>query len=150
MPQSLSNVLIHATFSTKHRKPLINEELQSDLNGYIGGTLKGINCPPIIVNGVEDHIHGLYKLSRTITIAKSIEEIKKESSKWIKKQVDGLHSFSWQNGYAAFSVSESKNDHVIRYIKHQKEHHKTKTFKEELLQLLEKHNVDYDDQYLWN
>ena len=105
MPQSLARVLVHLVFSTKNREPMIVAGIRKRTFDYLGGTLKGIGCPPIIVGGMPDHVHMLFVLARTLSVSKAVEEVKKESSKWAKKHIDPR--FYWQNGYGAFSVSPS-------------------------------------------
>lgn len=153
MPQSLSKNTIHLVYSTKNRHPFITEAVRSELHSYIATILKNIKSPAIIINSVEDHIHILFTLHTTITLSKAIEEIKKSSSKWIKTKSttsDMLSKFAWQSGYGAFSVSESNLNQVTTYIKNQKEHHRTKTFQEELKIILTKHSIPYDERYLWD
>ncbi len=129
---------------------MIDSELKKDLESYIAGILINWECPCIEINAQPDHIHILLRLSRTISVSKIIEEIKKSSSKWIKLQVKELHDFAWQNGYGAFSVSNSRLKKVKRYILLQEEHHATFSFKEEFIRFLEKHEVEYDERYLWD
>lgn len=108
MPQSLANVLVHIIFSTKNRMPFLKaKELCLAANGYLAGILRNLECPPLIVNSVEDHVHILCNLSRKIAIAKLLEELKKSSSTWLKTQNANLRDFHWQAGYGAFSVSQS-------------------------------------------
>jgi putative transposase len=100
MPQSLSNVLLHVIFSTKDRTPLLKSpEIRNELHGYMIGTLKNLRCPSLKIGSVEDHVHILCQLSRTMAIAKLIEELKTGSSAWLKKQDKSLSRFYWQNGY---------------------------------------------------
>src|SRR5439155_6733561 len=107
MPQSLSNVLIHLVFSTKNRYPFLRRrELRDVMTGYLIGTLENLNCPPVQVGVVEDHIHIFCNLHRTIAIAKLVEELKTSSSVRIKEEGADLHDFHWQNGYGVFSVSQ--------------------------------------------
>ena len=150
MPQSLAKVYLHTVFSTKFRQPLILPEVEESLYAYIGGIIKQQNSIPLAINGMPDHIHLLSTLPRTITIAKYLEAIKKSSSKWIKGVHPNLESFAWQGGYATFSVSSSKVDVVRQYIKRQKTHHQKLTFKEEVIQFLEKYQMEYDERYLWD
>jgi putative transposase len=153
MPQSLSKNTIHLVYSTKNRYPFITDTIRTELHAYIATVLKTIKSPALIINSVDDHIHILFTLHPTITLSKAIEEIKKSSSKWIKTKSDispMLSKFSWQSGYGAFSVSESNLDQVRTYIKNQQEHHRTKTFQEELRIILTKHNIPYDERYLWD
>ena len=114
MSQSLSRVLLHLVFSTKHRESLIGSTLQPDMHAYLGGTLSRIHCTPILVGGTADHVHMLLGLGRTICVADMMEQLKSGSSKWAKGQ--GCAEFAWQAGYGAFSVSESKASEVAQYI----------------------------------
>jgi len=149
MAQSLSQLYVHIVFSTKNRFPFIKEDIDDELYAYIGGIIKQYKGIPIMINGVSDHIHILSSLPRTISISKFIEEIKKNSSKWIKTKGNEYSNFSWQNGYGAFSVSSSKVDVVMKYIENQKNHHTKHGFKDELLLFLNEYNIEYDEKYLW-
>lgn len=150
MAQSLGDILLHIVFSTKERKPWIDTVNEPELYAYICGICRNFDCPVIKISGVEDHIHMLLSLSRTITVSKLISEIKSNSSRWIKAKGHQFCEFSWQGGYGAFSVSRPKIDGVIKYIEKQKEYHKTQTFKEELLTMLKMTQIQYDEKYLWD
>jgi len=132
MAQSLARLWTHLIFSTKNRFPFLNErKLQSDMHAYIAQMLRKQNCETLIVNGVEDHVHSLFSLSRTHSIASVVKEIKRTSSGFAKELSSTLGKFHWQGGYGAFSVSQSNLDEVIRYIENQEEHHKRVTFQDE-------------------
>ncbi|MHC1703422.1 MAG: IS200/IS605 family transposase [Tenuifilaceae bacterium] len=150
MPQSLSKVYVNIVFSTKHRQNLIDSTIKDSLFEYLGGICRGLECNPIRVGGFENHVHILCLLSRKITQMKLLEELKKESSKWIKTKGQTYSSFYWQDGYGIFSVNPSEIDIVISYINKQEENHKKKTFQEELKAFLVKYNVDFDERYLWD
>lgn len=151
MPQSLANVLLHVVFSTKNRAPFLKSpELRQELHGYMVGTLQGIECPSLIVRTVEDHLHCLLNLSRTMTIAKLIEHMKTESSSWLKRQGTDLENFYWQAGYGAFSVSQSNVERVKAYIANQEEHHRRVAFQDEFRELLRRHEVEFDERYVWD
>jgi len=120
------------------------------MTGYLVGTLRNLKCPSLIVGVVEDHAHILCNLARTITIAKLIEEVKSSSSARIKEEAPELASFYWQNGYGAFSVSQSNVESVRQCISTQEEHHRKMTFQEEYRQLLRKHNIEFDERYVWD
>lgn len=149
MPQSLSRVLVHLIFSTKHREPLISTEVLPKLHGYLVGILKNFQSPSIQTGGVHDHVHICFALGRTVTQAQVVEEVKKSSSKWMKDE-GGCPGFSWQAGYGAFSVSESQLETVVNYIQNQEEHHRKVTFQDEYRRFLERHHVDYDEKYVWD
>ena len=150
MAQSLAQLYVHIVFSTKERYLFIETEIEPELYAYIAGTIKQMNGIPCLINGTADHVHILATLPRTVTLAKYIEGIKRPSSQWIKTKGEMYQKFAWQNGYGAFSVSSSRRDSVKRYIAGQKEHHRTVTFKEELLEFLQKYDVQYDERYLWD
>ena len=150
MPQSLAKNLIHLVFSTKNRATLLSDEIRPSLHAYITTVLKNLNCPVIIVNSVEDHIHILFLLHRTVPLSKAVEDAKKSSSKWLKTQSSTLSTFSWQSGYGAFSVSESNVPIVKKYIATQAEHHKKVSFQDELRGFLNKHRIEFDERYLWD
>lgn len=150
MPQSLANIYIHLIFSTKDRHPFLTKEINPDLHAYMATVLANLKCPATLINSVEDHVHILFNLTRTATVAQVVEEVKKSSSKWIKTQGPGFERFAWQAGYGAFSVSESNTGKVANYIRNQQEHHRKITFQEEYRNFLAKHNMEYDEHYVWD
>jgi REP element-mobilizing transposase RayT len=151
MPQSLSAVYIHLVFSTKERRPFLRDEsVRDNLHAQLGGISKTLECPPLIVGGVEDHVHMLCRFSRTITQAEWVKEVKRVSNGWLKEQGSGYADFEWQGGYADFSVSQSNLDQVKAYIAGQKEHHRKMTFQDELRALLRKHEIEFDERYVWD
>jgi len=150
MPQSLSKVYLHLVFSTLNREALIDENVQLSLFDYLGGICKGLECYPIRIGGTADHIHILCLLSRKISQSKLVEDVKKESSKWMKAQGERYRNFYWQHGYGAFSVNPTETEVVVEYINNQKEHHRNKTFQEEYRAFLKKYKVEYDERYVWD
>lgn len=150
MSQSLAKIFVHIVFSTKERVRYIKPEIDTELYAYIGSIIKLSGSIPILINGSEDHVHVLLILNKTITLSKIIEDMKKSSSRWIKSKGTFYHDFTWQRGFAAFSVGNSELDRVKNYIGYQKEHHKLFNFQEELIKLLEKEKIDYNPDYLWN
>jgi len=152
MGQSLSQLYIHLTFSTKSRKPFLKPEIKDELHTYIAETLKQHESPALIINSVPDHVHILFRLSKNVSLAKIVEEIKKSSSKWMKTKIHS-HSakpFSWQIGYGAFTVSSSKVNTVIKYISRQEERHKNISYKEEVEKFIREYNIDdYNPEYYW-
>lgn len=149
MSQSLSKLYLHAIFHVKNNDCLIKPENDTELYAYIGGLLGLSKSIPIVINGIEDHIHVLCIMSKNIALSKLMEDIKGNSSRWIKTLDTHYREFSWQGGYAGYSVSESKVATVKKYIENQKEHHKTQTSKDEYIQYLKEYGVDYDLDYLW-
>ena len=150
MPQSLANVLLHVVFSTKGREPVFANAWRPELEAYLAGILRRLDCPAVQVGGMPEHVHFLCRLSRTLTIAKMVEEVKKGSSKWVKTKAAALRNFHWQNGYGVFSVSPSRSPEVVQYIADQEEHHRRVTFEEEYRALLEKHGLEFDERYVWD
>ena len=151
MPQSLARVVLHLAFSTKNRSSFLKDaDLRARLHAYIAGVLQKIGCEPILIGGVEDHVHILCNLSRTITVAELVEEAKKASSKWIKEQDRQYRDFFWQSGYAAFSVSESQVEKVRAYIAAQEQHHRKVSFQDEFRSLCRKHRIEIDERYVWD
>ena len=149
MPQSLSAVYIHLVFSTKERHPYFRDPaLRMHLHAYLGGISKTLECPPIVVGGVEDHVHLLCRHGRTITQSDWVKELKRVSNLWLQKQ--GVKDFQWQGGYADFSVSASNLDPVQEYITTQEEHHRKMSFQDEFRALLRKHNIEWDERYVWD
>lgn len=125
-------MVVHLIFSTKNRDPFLRDiELRKKIHAYMAGILQELTCEPIIINGVEDHVHVLCNLSRTLSLAKMVEELKKSSSKWIKEQGGNSRDFYWQSGYGVFSVSQSNVESVKIYIAGQEEHHQVVSFQDE-------------------
>jgi REP element-mobilizing transposase RayT len=150
MPQSLSAIYIHLIFSTKERFPyLTDEQIQRDLHAYLGEISKRLDCPPIRVGGVEDHVHLLARFGHTITQAEWIKELKRVSNGWLKTEA-GLRHFQWQAGYADFSVSASQLETVKRYIENQKDHHRRLSYQDEVRKFLKKYSMEWDERYIWD
>lgn len=151
MPQSLARVVLHIVFSTKHRVPYLKDPaLRARLHAYMAGVLQNIGCEPVLINGVEDHVHILCNLSRTVTLAGLVEETKRSSSKWMKEQGPEFRDFFWQGGYGSFSVSQSNVEKVHAYIASQEEHHRRVSFQDEFRALCQKHDVELDERYVWD
>lgn len=150
MPQSLVKNYVHIVYSTKHRQPFIKKEIQKELYGYLGSTCKELDCSPIAIGGIEDHIHLLCLLSRKIALSELVSKVKSNSSKWIKTNGASYFNFYWQRGYGAFSVNPSQVEVVIRYIRNQEAHHAKQTYKEEYLLFLKKYEIEYDERYVWD
>ena len=152
MPQSLAKVNVHLVFSTKNRTPWLKDaDVRCQLFRYMATVLNNdADSPAIIINGVEDHIHALCRLSRKVAIMDVVKSAKTETSKWIKKQGSTWKDFSWQAGYGTFSVSESNVEQVRRYIARQEEHHQAMSFKDELRLICRRHGVEFDERYIWD
>jgi len=150
MPQSLVKNYLHIVFSTKYREDFIDEAIEKELFSYIAVLCRGFESPALQIGGTDDHIHILCLLSRKTALMKLVQEVKAYSSKWIKTKGSKYENFFWQDGYAAFSVSRNEINKIINYIKNQRIHHQEQKFKDELLEILEKHGVEYDEKYLWD
>ncbi|MEX1096501.1 MAG: IS200/IS605 family transposase [Planctomycetales bacterium] len=150
MAQSLAQIYLHIVFSTKDRRPFLqNETVREELHVYLQGICKNQGSPSLIVGGVEDHVHILCRFGRTSSVAELLRELKRDSSKWIKGRDAEQALFDWQDGYGAFSVSPSHVPALKRYIAEQAEHHRKETFQDEFRRLLRKYGVEFDERYVW-
>ena len=148
MPQSLSNVIVHLVFSTKNRTEWLTPKIRDELFAYLVGILKDIGCTPVQVGGHVDHVHALFALARTRSMAQVVEEVKTGSSKWLKTK--GVSSFAWQVGYAVFSVSMTDVDSTVAYVRNQEEHHKVVSFIDEFRALMKEAEIEIDERYVWD
>lgn len=148
MSQSLAKNYIHLIFTTKYRENIIKQTDLSELYAYITGILNHIDCPMICIGGTTNHVHVLCVLNKNMALSKMVEEVKRSSSKWIKSKDPFYRQFGWQNGYGAFSVSQSKVEIVVKYIQNQEEHHKKMLFVDELKMFLREYGVEYKEEYL--
>jgi len=149
MGQSLAKNLIHLIFSTKDRRPLLDDVVRESLHAYIAGIFKEQDSPCLAINFVADHVHVLFCLNKNAALAEVIMQAKKGASRWMKTQGPRYADFGWQNGYGAFSVSQSSVANVRHYIANQAEHHRVVTFQEELRAFLKRHEIEYDERYIW-
>ena len=149
MAQTLVDILVHAIFSTKERRHLIKTDIQPALYAYMAGTMKNLDSPCLAIGGTSNHVHLLITLSKKAALSDVIAEAKKSSSKWIKTKGPAYTHFAWQEGYGAFSIGRSQVEVLKRYIARQEEHHKTKSFEDEMIETLRKYGMAYDERYLW-
>ncbi|MCU0963238.1 MAG: IS200/IS605 family transposase [Pirellulaceae bacterium] len=149
MPQSYVSLPVHMVFSTKHRQPLITDDIRTRLFEYLGGTFRAHGCALLAAGGMPDHVHLLVSLSKQTAVSDILREVKASSSKWIHDTFPGQSGFAWQSGYGAFAVSHSNLPAVRRYIANQAEHHRQRSFQEEFIALLQRHEISYDERYLW-
>ena len=150
MPQSLSSILIHIIFSTKMRQKWIQPEVIKDLHSYMAGIMQSYDSYTHEIGGIDDHVHLLISLPRTLALCKLIEEVKKGSSKWVKTKGKFYEDFAWQKGYGAFSIGQSNYDALRKYIQNQQEHHREISFQDEYRNFLKKYRVDFDEKYVWD
>jgi putative transposase len=149
MAQSFACLNYHFIFSTKHREPLLSDDIRTPLFEYVGGILRSERSTLRAAGGMPDHTHWLVSLHKQTSVADALRQIKARSSRWIHDEYPELRQFAWQVGYGAFAVSYSNLASVEAYIRGQSEHHRTISFQEEFVAFLERHDIPYDDQYLW-
>ncbi|MGI8981457.1 MAG: IS200/IS605 family transposase [Pirellulaceae bacterium] len=141
--------LVHFVWSTDKREPLIRKSWQDDMYAYIGGILSNKKAKMLAAGGLADHVHVLASLPAALSLSEAAGAMKANSSRWIHENAPQCRSFEWQEGYAAFTVSKSVEPSVAAYIQNQGETHRQRQFKEELVELLEKHGIKYEERYLW-
>jgi putative transposase len=147
MAATLTNLLYHFVFSTKDRRPLIDEHVEERLHAYIGGIIRLNDGLALDVGGVCDHVHVFVRLKANASLSNIVRLVKAGSSKWMHEEIQ-QKSFSWQSGYGAFTVSESQFERVRNYVRNQKDHHLKHSFEDELKLLVEKNRIAYDSKYL--
>ncbi|MEX0612976.1 MAG: IS200/IS605 family transposase [Pirellulales bacterium] len=150
MATSFTSLHVHMVFSTKHRAGLIDDELQGPLFQYIGGILRNEKSALVAAGGMSDHVHLLVSMGKELSVSAAVRLVKANSSKWVHEEFAQRHGFGWQDGYGAFAVSYSNLASTRQYIANQAEHHRTRTFQEEFVLLLEKHGIQYEPKYLWD
>jgi REP element-mobilizing transposase RayT len=151
MSQSLAKIILHAVFSTKDRRPFLRDKpVREELHRYLGGILAGHDCQPLTIGGVEDHVHILTTLARTVPAAEMIKEAKRGSSLWLKTKGADYEDFAWQNGYGIFSIGFSQVGAVRNYIAGQEAHHQKISFQAEFREFLRRYEVEFDERYVWD
>lgn len=151
MSQTLTRLLIHIVFSTKHRAELILPPIDRDLHKYMAGICKAHESPILVSGGTADHVHLLVSLSKNIALSELLMHTKKDSSKWIKTRAGAPRNFGWQDGYSAFSIGESGVENLTAYINDQKVRHKRLSFQDEVRRLVKKYKViEFDERYAWD
>lgn len=149
MPHSYTSNLIHCIFSTRERRKIIQPEWQERLWSYFGGIARANSFQTLAAGGIADHVHLLLWVPPAMPVAKAVQLIKCGSSKWVNTQFPAARRFEWQQGYGAFSISRSHLKPTVDYIERQAEHHKKRTFAEEFVAILRKHQIDYDPRYVF-
>jgi putative transposase len=150
MPQSLAMVYVHVIFSTKNRERVLLNDWRDELFRVMGGTANSLGCQSLIVGGTMDHVHMLFQMGRTITLADAIGKIKSTTSAWVNQNYASAMPFHWQAGYAVFSVSQSNVAAVREYIRRQPEHHAKMSFQDELRDWLRRYEIEWDERYVWD
>lgn len=149
MGHTYTNLLFHVVFGTKERRPLIHDTFRRRLHEYMSGIARQDFRSALAIGGTNDHVHGLLVLPPDICAADAMRKWKSVSSKWVHETFPSELDFGWQEGYAAFSVSQSSVSRVAAYIEGQEEHHRKMTFEEEFIALLKRHGIQYDPRYVW-
>jgi putative transposase len=149
MAHTFTHLLTHIVFSTKDRRPLLDADLKSRLFPYLGGIIRAHDGKALIINGPTDHVHILASLAAKHSLSDLMRELKADSSGWVHKTFSDRNLFGWQTGYGAFSVSHSNLAEVEKYIANQEEHHRKVSFQEEFLAFLKKHEIQFDERFLW-
>jgi REP element-mobilizing transposase RayT len=144
-----SSLLVHVVFSTKGRRPVIHDSFRQRIYEYMGGIARGEFGRALVVGGTANHVHGLLSMNAATSVAEAMRKWKSLASGWVHEQIPQAADFAWQEGYGAFSVSQSAAAKVMQYIEHQEEHHKKWTFEEEFLALLGRHGIGYDRERIW-
>jgi REP element-mobilizing transposase RayT len=150
MPQSLTKLYAHLIFSTKDRKPFLDDRIRPRVHAYLATVLRDLDSPFVVVGGVVDHVHILFDMGKKHAPVKFVEQVKRESSKFVKTLGARFKSFYWQRGYGMFSVSPTHRSDVEAYIRNQEKHHRTKTFQEEFRTFLKRYGMEYDEKYIWD
>jgi REP element-mobilizing transposase RayT len=141
---------LHIVFSTKHRQPLIDVAIETELFKYLATACNSLGCPTHGIGAADDHIHLACSLSRTVAVSQLIQEIKQDSSKWIKSKGIEFADFAWQNGYGAFSIGQSQLADLRQYIANQREHHRRISFQDEFRELLRRYEIQFDERFVWD
>lgn len=150
MPQSLTKLYAHLVFSTKNRQPFLDNAIEARVHGYLAATIRNLDSSWVVVGGIADHIHILFDMGKKHAPVEFVEQVKRESSKFIKTLGANYKPFYWLRGYGMFSVSPRDRDEAEAYVRNQLEHHRTRTFQEEYRAMLAQYGIAYDEQYVWN
>jgi REP element-mobilizing transposase RayT len=151
MSQSVAQVYLHIIFSTKHRAPLLGDHgFRGEMHRYLAKVCQSLGFPAIEIGGIEDHVHLLCRLGRTLSLADFLRDLKRSSSMWPKEHGGQLADFYWQGGYGAFSISPAHVDRVQEYIRNQEEHHRQESFQDEFRRICRKYGVELDERYAWD
>ncbi|HYR77532.1 MAG TPA: IS200/IS605 family transposase [Pyrinomonadaceae bacterium] len=150
MGRTFTNLLTHVVFSTKDREPMIVSELKPELYAYLGGLTRELKGKAYSINGTSDHVHMLISLPPVVSMSDALRFLKSNSSGWVHDKWPRRRSFAWQLGYGAFSVSKSNAPEVLKYVSNQEAHNRRVTFKEEFVDFLIKHEIEYDERYIWD
>lgn len=149
MANTFTSLHYHVVFSTKNREPWIRQDVEERVWSYLGGIARENRMKALLVGGIENHVHLLLGIPASVSVSQALKLVKGGSSGWIKETFPGMNGFAWQDGYGAFSVSKSQIAEFEDSIRNQREHHRVKTFEEEYRAFLEKHEIDYQEEYVF-
>jgi putative transposase len=150
MPQSLTQLYAHLIFSTKNRKPFLDDDIRPRVHAYLATIIRDLDSPYVVVGGVADHVHILFDMGKMHAPVEFVENVKRESSKFVKTLGKQYKEFYWQRGYGVFSVSPTHKSDAEAYVRNQEEHHRTKTFQEEYREFLKRYGVEFNEEYVWD
>ena len=150
MPQSLTRLYAHLVFSTKNRKPFLDEAIRPRIHGYLATVIRDLDSPWVVVGGMADHVHVLFDMGKMVAPVKFVEQVKRESSKFVKTLGAQYAEFYWQRGYGMFSVGPKDRDGAESYVRYQEEHHRQRTFQDEYRAMLRQYGIDFEEQYVWD
>lgn len=150
MAGTFHNLKFHLVFSTKHREPWLQDAIRPRVHEYLGGIIRGESGKVLAIGGVADHVHILFGWRTDEAISNLVRNLKANSSRWIHETFPTLAGFAWQEGYGIFTVSQSQVERVRGYIQHQEEHHRTKPFRDEVLEFLRAHEIAFEEKYVFD
>jgi REP element-mobilizing transposase RayT len=150
MSQSLTRLYAHLVFSTKNRHAFLSDAIRDRVHGYLADAIRGLGSPYVVVGGVADHVHILFDMGKMRAPFEFVEEVKRESSKFVKTLGPELRKFYWQRGYGMFSVSPTLLREAEAYVRNQEKHHRKKSFQDEFRGFLERYGIEYDERYVWD
>jgi putative transposase len=149
MPNTYVSLHYHIVFSTKHRELWITEDIEDRIWAYVAGIAGQHEMEALAVGGLDDHLHVVVGIPSTMPVSRAVQLLKGGSSRWIRQTFPELEAFGWQEGYGAFTVSKSALPATISYVERQRERHQARSFQEEFRALLDRHDITYDERYLW-
>lgn len=149
MPNTYVALHYHIVFATKHREPWIRQDIEERVWSYLAGIATEHAMAPLAIGGLEDHLHVVVGIPSTMTLSRAVQLLKGGSSRWIRQTFPELEGFGWQEGYGAFTVSKSSLSATVAYVARQRERHVARTFQEEFRALLDRHEISYDERFLW-
>ena len=150
MPQSFAKLYAHLIFSTKNRTPFLDDAIRARVHAYLATVVRDLDSPFVVVGGVADHVHILFDMGKMHAPVEFVEQVKRESSKFVKTLGPKYKEFYWQRGYGMFSVSPTLRDEAEAYVRNQEEHHRTRSYQDEFRSLLKQYGISFDEKYVWD